>query len=257
MKILSIGNSFSVDTMKYIPDIARSLGICDFKLGNLYIGGCSIRQHYHNAIHDSREYLYYTHTGEGWEKTPGYSICEAVQSEDWDVISIQHGTKDGSRYTEPESYRQLEPLIRCVKEMARSSCRIAFNMAWVPEPYCGRAEIASFGDDQLLMYEALANTTLQWVASLGAVDLVSPAGTAIQNGRACLEKKLTRDDFHLSYGLGRYMAALTFLKALWGVDLSQVTWAPEDVTREEMVLAVKAADAAVRAPYRVTDLQTI
>jgi hypothetical protein len=65
MKILSFGNSFSVDTMEHTADIMKSLGVTDFKFGNLYIGGCSIRRHYNNAVGNLAEYVYYTNSGSG------------------------------------------------------------------------------------------------------------------------------------------------------------------------------------------------
>ena len=38
---MSVGNSFSVDTMEHVAGIALSLGVECIKLGNLYVGGCS------------------------------------------------------------------------------------------------------------------------------------------------------------------------------------------------------------------------
>ncbi len=90
---------------------------------------------------------------------------------------------------------------------------------------------------------------------LPLVDFVSPAGTAIQNLRTCLDKKLTRDGFHLTKDLGRYTAGLTFLKTLLDLDLQKVTWAPEEVSEEEMLLAIKAAELSVQNPYRVTQMK--
>ena len=42
LKILTIGNSFSDDTMQYLYKVAKSAGVEKIKLGNLYIGGCSL-----------------------------------------------------------------------------------------------------------------------------------------------------------------------------------------------------------------------
>ena len=53
MKILAIGNSFSTDCMQYLYDIARSGGVEEIVLGNLYYGGCSLAQHLGFAKSDS------------------------------------------------------------------------------------------------------------------------------------------------------------------------------------------------------------
>lgn len=254
LKILSVGNSFSADTMEHLPGIVKSLGIENFKFGNLYIGGCSIHQHYSNALSNCAEYNYYTHTADQWIKTPERSIADAVGEEDWDIISIQHGTKDRSRYTSPESYRDLAPLIRHIRTLAGKPVKIAFNMAWVMEPDGTHHEIRSYNGDQLLMYRNLTALTRDLVAAEPEVDVVSPAGTAIQNARTCYPEKLTRDNFHLSFGLGRYIAALTFLKALCGLDIDGVRWHPDSVTEEERDLAIRAANAAVKSPYTITQL---
>jgi len=79
MKILSIGNSFSVDTMEHIADIMKSLGATGFKFGNLYIGGCSINRHYNNAVCNLADYIYYTNTGDEWIQREGVAIEDAIK----------------------------------------------------------------------------------------------------------------------------------------------------------------------------------
>ena len=41
LKILTVGNSFSDDTMEYVWQIADDLGVENIYLGNLFIGGCT------------------------------------------------------------------------------------------------------------------------------------------------------------------------------------------------------------------------
>ena len=252
-KLLSIGNSFSVDTMEHVASIANDLGI-PVVLGNLYVGGCSIRQHYAQAVGDAPVYKYYQNAGGGWSCTENYKISDAVSSEAWDVISIQHGSKDGSRYTIPADYALLQPLLDYVKEKAPNGVKFAFNMAWVGEPY-DKHEIAHFGGDQMLCYNALTDTTKKAVAPLQDIAVLSPTGTAIQNARAALPAgRLSRDGFHLSYDLGRYIAGITWLSALTGIDFSPLSWAPEGVSAAEQALAKAAARAALAAPFTVTPL---
>lgn len=247
MKILSIGNSFSVDTMEHIASIATALGITDFRFGNLYIGGCSINRHYNNAVNNLADYVYYTNTGNGWSKTENTSIASAVLDDDWDIISIQHGTGDKSRYTSPESYENLLPLIDKVKALCKKTPKFAFNMAWVAEPESTHHEITSYGGNQLLMYEKLTELTKNVVAPL--VDFVIPTGTAVQIARRYIDKKLTRDDFHLSYDLGRYIAGITFLKALCDIDIDALSWCPEGVSEQERERAKSSALAAFKNPF--------
>lgn len=250
LHVLCIGNSFAADTLQHIPNIAADLGLTDVFFGNLYIGGCSINRHYANALNDTAEYCYYTNSGEGWNSTPDVSIAQAIESRQWDWISIQHGTGDGSRYTREESYVNLEKLVAWVKEKAGPDTRIAFNMAWVMEPYSKHPEIRAYEGNQLEMYGNLVKLTEKTVLPTPGLDKVSPAGTAIQNARAtALAGKLSRDGFHLSLMLGRYIAGLTFLKTLTGLDICGVRWMPEEVTEEEREIAIACANAAVETPF--------
>lgn len=253
MNILCVGNSFSRDTVEHIGRIAENAGMTDFRFANLYIGGCSINRHFRNAAENLAEYAY-TYTTDGdWEGPETVSIADALQRGPWDIISIQHGTGDKSRYTSPESYENLPALIAYIKENYGKPVKIAFNMAWVGEPDRVHHEIVSYGGNTDLMYQKLTELTENVVAPL--VDFVSPAGTTIQNLRTCLDKKLTRDGFHLSKDLGRFAAGLTFLKTLTDLDLQKVTWAPEGVSEEEKLCSICAAEFAVRNPYCVTDMK--
>ncbi|MBQ8214114.1 MAG: DUF4886 domain-containing protein [Clostridia bacterium] len=256
LKILSVGNSFSIDTMKHLPYIAASLEIEDIRLGNLYIGGCSINRHCTNVENDAPAYKYYTSNGGDWSNTPDVKVSDAIKSEDWDWISIQHGTGDGSRYTAVESYQKLPYLVGYIRSNAKPHTKIAFNMAWVMEPYSTHKEICSYEGDQMRMYENLTELTKTVVLPTNGLDRVSPTGTAIQNARATeLSGRLSRDGFHLSYGIGRYIAGLTFLKALTGMEIDSVTWMPEDVTEADREIAICAANRAIASPFAVSPMQ--
>ena len=253
LRILCIGNSFAADTIRHIPDIARDLGIEKIHFGNLYIGGCSINRHYANFLNDAADYTYYSNNGSEWSSIPDYPISKALESQEWDWISIQHGTGDGSRYTLESSYENLPKLVQCVKEKVSADTRIAFNMAWVMEPYSKHPEIRSYMGDQKQMYKNLVKLTETVVLPTPGLDLVSPAGTAIQNARTTeLDGKLSRDGFHLSYGLGRYIAGLTFLKALTGVELDTLRWMPDGTTEAQREIAIRCANNAIKTPFSVT-----
>ena len=53
MDILAIGNSFSTDATRYLYGIARAAGD-NLQVTNLYIGGCSLEQHYRNMLSNER-----------------------------------------------------------------------------------------------------------------------------------------------------------------------------------------------------------
>lgn len=242
MKILSIGNSFAQDTMTYLPEIANDLGL-DSIFAYLYIGGCPIGYHYLNAIDDLPVYHYYYSTSNTpWQNKKRVSISEAISSQDWDWINIQHGSKDSHCYTDPAYYKRLPELVSYVKALAGEKTRISFNMAWVADPENKHHEMVDFhGNDQNKMYEALVKITRTLVASTKGIDKISPTGTAIQTARKLGFNDITRDGYHLSYDFGRYIAALTFMKALTDVDITKVNWAPETLTNEAKNAAIRCA----------------
>ncbi|MBI9009914.1 MAG: DUF4886 domain-containing protein [Tenericutes bacterium] len=64
LRVLSIGNSFSVDAMQYIYEIAKDLGLEEIILGNLYIGGASLDDHIfqiENHLSDYLDFCSYKH----------------------------------------------------------------------------------------------------------------------------------------------------------------------------------------------------
>lgn len=85
IKLLSIGNSFSQDTQAYLHDMAAAGGI-SIKAGNLYIGGCSLKQHWENASGDHAAYSYEEN---GTETGRIVSIRQALQQDDWDIVTFQ------------------------------------------------------------------------------------------------------------------------------------------------------------------------
>ena len=62
IKVLAIGNSFSVDAMEYLYGMLEDVGYEEIVLGNLYIGGCTLETHASNFTADKGAYTYYLNT---------------------------------------------------------------------------------------------------------------------------------------------------------------------------------------------------
>ena len=253
LRVLSIGNSFSTDTMEHLAKVARNFGCEDIALGNLYIGGCSISMHHRNLIENIGAYKFYTNYGDGWSETPDHNIKDAIKKENWDFISIQHGSKNGSRYSDPECYSLLPDLTQAVRELAPSSAKILFNLAWVAEPYSNRAEITEWNGNKELLFEKMCEITSEIVERSCGIDFVSPTGTAIMN--ACeseIRDSLYRDGFHLSYGIGRFIAALTFYAKITGESIDKSPISFDGATDTELKVAISSVKNALKYPYKIT-----
>ena len=255
LKALSIGNSFSADTMEHLPTIARSLGYKKMFFGNLYIGGCSIALHHRNLTEGIGDYKLYTSSGDGWTEAPGYKIGDAVKMEDWDFISIQHGSKNGSRYSNTECYDLLPDLVNKVKALAPKNAKILFNLAWAAEPYSNRQEITEWNGNKELLFKRMCEITESIVEKQSGVDFVCPTGTAIMN--ACeseMRNDLYRDGFHLSYDKGRFIAALAFFAKLTGEDVDALKLSVEYFSDHEMQIAKQSVKNAIINPYQITKM---
>ena len=253
LKVLSIGNSFALDTLEYVPNIALNSNVKSVKFGSLYIGGCSIDKHYDNAVNNKSNYEYYTNEGYGWSSVNNKSILYALQSEQWDYISIQHGTGDGSRYADIKSYLNIENLIEYILLNVDYNPKIVFNMTWVGEKGSHEELINVFNNDTQAYYEAICDLTSERIAYAEGLDIVSPTGTAIQNARTGQLGSLTRDNYHLSLTTGRYTAGLTFFMAITGKDVSNIDWAPSSMTSYMKEVAIESACNAIKTPYSVTE----
>ena len=256
LKLLFVGNSFAVDTMEHTANIALSLGIKSIKFGTLYVGGCSIDMHHNHAYNDMPVYKYYVNTGDGWSSTPEYKRSDAIKSDDWDWIAIQHGTKNGSRYTSPECYEKLDSLIDYIKELAPEA-KIAFNMTWLGEPTKDHHEIISYGGDMVRMREELCKVKREVILTNPRIDKFIPTGTAIENARTSRLGILTRDGYHLSYDKGRFIAGLALISTIADLDVTGISWAPEGVDEYARLVAIESAKNAMKFPLEITQSKLI
>lgn len=253
IKVLCIGNSFSEDTVSYAAEIAVSLGFADVLFANLYIGGCPIHKHYDNMKNDLPAYKYGKNRGDGWEYTPEFKIRDAIRDEKWDWISIQHGSSYGGRYTEKDSYAHLAELVSMVRECADPDTKIAFNMTWVSEPSYDHPETIAFERDQNRLFETVCIVTKQVVLPIHGIDRVCPTGTAVQNARGtALNGRMSRDGYHMSHDVGRYIAGLVFVRSLTGVSVENTAWRPEGVTDADIELVMTSVNRAIDAPFCIS-----
>lgn len=249
LKILTIGNSFSDDTMQYVYKIAKSAGVEKIKLGNLYIGGCSLDTHTSNAKTNARAYDYRTNSADAWVNAPNYRMKDAILSENWDFISLQQAS--GSSGIK-ETYANLQYMIDYVSSLAPDS-KLVWNMTWAYQQDSTHGEFGKYGSSQTQMYQSILEAVQSEVATKNAIEYIVPNGTAIQNARTSyLGDTLTRDGFHLSLDIGRYIAGLTFFYQLTGISIKDIEFMPDGVDQSIKAIAIDCAINAVNSPWQVT-----
>ena len=249
MKILAIGNSFSDDAMEYVYQVAKDAGVENITLGNMFIGGCSLATHLSNAKNDKGAYTYRTNTNGTWSSVNSVSIKTAVTSDDWDFITFQQVSgKSGVA----DTYDDLYELISIVEPL-NPSARLAWHMTWAYKVGSGHSDFPTYDKDQMKMYNAITNAVNTKILTIDNIEIVIPSGTAVQNVRTSFIGDTTRDGYHLSYGIGRYIASMTYVKALTGLSIDNSKNAPDDVDSAELAAIIECVNNALKTPYAVTN----
>ena len=252
LEILAIGNSFSVDALQYVWNICRSLGISKIVLGNLYIGGCSLNTHVTNATNDSASYTYYYNDSGTWTTTKSYKISTAVKSRSWDFISMQQASGDSGVES---TYSKLGTLISKVKSYMGSSAltKLVWHMTWAYQSDSTHSAFSTYNKNQTTMYNAIVTAVTNKIQTNSNFDRIIPSGTAVQNMRSSVVgDTLTRDGYHMSYDLGRFLVGLMFVKSITGLDISKNTYVPSGVSDTNAYIAVNAVNKAYSNPLKVS-----
>lgn len=254
LKVLAIGNSFSEDSTSWLYQIAEAANAESVVIGNLYIGGCSLETHRNNAMNNSAAYEYQKNSDGTWVKTSNTTMEFGITDEDWDVISIQQVSGlSGISSTYNGDIDYLIDYINSKKTNA--AAKIAWHMTWAYQSNSTHSDFAKYDNSQETMYLSIVNAVKDCIVTNSKIDIILPTGTAIQNVRTSyLGDALTRDGFHLSYNLGRYIAAMTWLKAITGWSIDDIGYVPcsSEILSSDLPLIKEAVNNAVACPFEVS-----
>jgi hypothetical protein len=253
VKILTIGNSFSEDAVEnYLYDLAKADGN-DVMIGNMFIGGCSLEQHWENASKNKPDYQFRKIERNGMlNRIDNMTIYEALMNENWDYISFQEVSQQSGIIDGYQEY--LPQLVEFVKKFATNpDVKYVLHQTWAYAHNSNHEGFANYDRNQLKMYNAIVDAV--WKAKeLGNIDFIVPSGTAIQNGRTSyIGDKFTRDGYHLDFGVGRFVAACTWYESIFGGILEN-PYQSENLSRYDTELAKMAAYESVNQPKEVTDM---
>lgn len=215
MKLLSIGNSFSTDAHRYLHALAKQNDI-ELDTANLFIGGCSLETHWRNVCEDN---AYYDYELNGNEAETKISIKTALQSGEWDVVTLQQASAHSGIYGTYQPY--LSMLAQFVREH-QPQAKLYFHQTWSYENGSEHPGFLSYDRDSRRMFECIASASKTAAESIDAALI--PTGTVVQYLRENIKAfdyenggiSLCRDTFHLSETYGRYAAAACWLHTLTG-----------------------------------------
>nr|DAU65838.1 MAG TPA: protein of unknown function (DUF4886) [Caudoviricetes sp.] len=269
LKILAIGNSYTVDGTAYLGDIVEKSG-ADLSKCCLYriIQGSSSFETWVDKYKSSETVKMDRLAGTySMGKTSG-SLKELL-AQDWDIIVIQQVSTLATKFD------KWEPSLKEYMEILRRNC---INQNMCIGFHLIHAYWTGYGDAPvgIARYNEIVNSVKRLVQEVG-IDLIIPSGTAIQNARNTLlqtEYDITRDGSHLSYGVGRYLSACTWFQVLFApffnksilgnTSIHIVTeeekeavdnkYGAVDVTEENKSLCQECAFGATLDMYNVTDI---
>lgn len=225
IKILAIGNSFSQDASAYIHSIALSGG-ADVKVANMYIGGCSLEQHYNNMLSGAPDYAYELN-GAPAEKY--ISIGDALNEDKWDYITLQQASHySGIRES---YYPYLTELSAYIKKLCPDAVQL-IHETWAYEKDSSHSAFPDYNCDQNKMYSMLKSCYYE--ASEKIDTAVIPVGDVIQALREIPEfdysnggLSLNRDGFHLSIPYGRYAAGAVWYEYILKGNILETDYIPD------------------------------
>ena len=260
VKVLMIGNSFSICVLQHLPSVALDRGV-DLDLASLYIGGCSLKRHWENVLKDGDETFRpyrYDRVVKGRRTVDGAkrNVCEALREAKWDVVTIQQASHESWK---PDSYHPYgDDLVAKIRELAPQA-RIVVQETWSYTPWDKRFKKWGIGPDE--MYAKLHEAYGAFAKQHGLE--VIPFGTAVQQWRSRLPVRYTENSFggdvvgggrqdprdHFKrdaqnrwkpncdvFHLGRrgdYFQALVWAAKLLKIDLSDLDYRPDYVTEDE------------------------
>ena len=256
IKVLAIGNSFSVDAMQHLWGIFADGGYEKIILGNLYIGGCTLNTHWSNIQNNSTAYIYYKTTNGVWLQNSATRLSTALADEDWDYITVQQASGGSGQAS---TYSNLQKILGYLDlNKTNPDAKILWHMTWAYEGDSTHADFSKYNNNQMTMYESIVSAVRSEVTTKPLIEGVIPSGTAIQNLRTTyVGDNVTRDGYHLDNGFGRYAAALTWYGFITGQPVEDIDWVPKNYPNVANYLdAIKeSVGNALSSPYEVTRSQ--
>lgn len=241
MNILSIGNSFSTNAHKFLPRILKADGD-EIMLCNLFIGGCSLEQHWNNWREEKTDYDYEIYLPGETEmtRTDDVALHEAVEDEDWDVITLQQCSHFSGI---PETYSPYLSELAEYCRMVKPEAKIMLHQTWAYEEGCAHGGFANYKNSQQEMYRALTEAYVD-AAMEADIDLIIPSGRAWQTARNTIGDILTVDGYH-GNDMGCYLASACFYEMIFGRSILENKFELPDVDKGTMEILKICAHTAV------------
>lgn len=287
LRVLSIGNSFSLDALSYVPFIMRAVAPQIYlKLDIMYIGGGSLNEFY-NAL-DSTTWApvdpgtptnfihYWSHGAQPWDALGDVPMTDVITTHPWDVIILQQQSNMS------RDYSTYQPYLNQILDWLDEKATWQHEYAWLITPsYPDNLPRLAPDTTSVQMFERIAQCVSQVQQDTG-IELLLPCGTAIQNARTTPLDSLGDqghlfDYLHLQEGIPCLIEAYAATAALLArYDLSDSVWTdttwidqqwlrakniqelnslPVGMSEENRTIAKQCAIKALENPLSITNIE--
>lgn len=233
IKLLSIGNSFSCNAHTYLHRVLESAGIVNITY-NLYIGGCSLEQHFNNINSKEKPYVFYTNAIKEKDGDKMVSLMDGLTYDKYDIITLQQASHFSGQKETYEPY--LGELIKLVKKY-QPQAKIYFYETWAYEIDSKHPCYHFYNNNQDIMHKGILDA-INYVVNTYHLPLIK-AGELInecrnetpfnyKNGGLTLN---IEDGFHLN-NYGCYLVALLWSKVMFNVNPNEVKYEPNEIEKQ-------------------------
>lgn len=224
IKVLAIGNSFSQDALAYLHGIAEAGGV-EIEACNLFIGGCSLEQHWNNILSGEAAYEY----EKNGQSTGTYiSIEAALCADEWDYVVTQQASHDSGM--EQSYFPYIEDIAAFIRKKAPGA-RLALHQTWAYESDSLHPAFARYDYSQQEMFNRLSRAYSMASTAINAPLITSGGVIQILRGRPPFNyghggMSLCRDGFHMNIIYGRYLLGAVWYRFLTGNSLADNAYIP-------------------------------
>lgn len=287
LRVLSIGNSYSLDAFSYVPYIMKAVAPEIYlKLDIMYIGAGRLDEFY-NAL-DSTTWApvdagrptsfihYWSHAAMPWDGVDDVPMTDVITTQPWDVIVLQQQS-NASR-----DYSTYQPYLNQIIEWLDEKVTWQHEYAWLITPsYPDNLPRLAPDTTSVQMFERILDCVSNVQADTG-IELLLPCGTAIQNARTTSLDSLGDlghlfDYLHLQDGIPclieAYVATAALLERyglserVWS-DTTWIDWPwllarniqeingePVGMSEENRAIAKQCAIKALENPMSITVIE--
>ena len=181
LKILGIGNSWTLNATTYLGEILNGLGI-NVEIGVSYAGGATLQSYWNNIKNNIPAYEFHRFVNGAWSRPEDKLIYKDIVSADnWDIITHQQQSGNGGIYSSFQPY--LNDIIEYEKKYMSLYPIFFMHATWAyPNGYINEQFEEYYQSNTETMYNAILSAYNQAMIDENIIN-VMPSAPMVQQVR--------------------------------------------------------------------------